>query len=318
MAHSISAAQLRPGQTIFVQGTIQYARITRLVEGDELVKDQQRRTQNGMFAINHPYLTITLKDPRIVPASHDPANLTREEQYVQESFYQSQKNPGLYYNGVYNTRIMPRFYEKPTDASGAVVPGRLIEVQPQGEPAQHQTVTLMLRTFKPKNYPNLGFNLDGIVAEGKMQYYQSNSALEALKSQGIVVESLSDEDRNKAQLSLQRNNISGENGMDVSNDVTPDAAPAAQPVSAPANTQEAYSSRPVQTPVQPAPMVPPVQQAPVQNPAPAAPAAESDDWTCPACGHVNHGSKFCGNCGAQKPGQVQTGIRFDPNDNRAY
>lgn len=290
-SHAISNFQLTPGSFIHVSGTVDFCRLTRLIEGDELREDQNRRKMHNQIPIERPYTTITVKDAQVVPS--DPSGqLTIDEQYINETFYARTGDPGMRYSIINKSPNPPKFYEVETDENGVVDKNRVKEIVPQGELAQGVKVLLILRVYKPKNFMQNGISLDAVIVQEKARYFTgSGSAVSHLAQMGIVV--------TKSE-----------------NDAAPAQATPAAPVSAPQAGTDPYSSA--------------AQNAPMTSmPAPEAPAASDDEeWVCPTCGKVNTG-KFCQNCASPKPvgnpypqqdlaSQMKNGIQYDPNDVNRY
>lgn len=332
MAHKISPTQLKPGTYINLYGTIEFSHVTRLFEGQELAREQQRRQMNGMLIPDKPFTSITISNPKVL-ASNPNGTKTLEEQYIEESFYNSKSNPGaMMYNLDNKSTNFPRFYQVKVNDDGTIDNKHVDEVPARAELAKGLKVILILRVFKPKNYPNCGISLDAIIAQEPIRYYQAGGAVSHLAQMGITVSELSEDARESAAKQAQ-----AQSNTNIENDNNPVTGPVnAQPVQAPVGnpyaTGPAATAAKTETPASmPAPTTAPV----TENPVPTA-AVSNGTWVCPNCGNSNTG-KFCNECATPKPaeqtqmgtqigggnpytsqdvlGQARTGIKFDPNDN---
>ncbi|NUQ96184.1 MAG: hypothetical protein HOY79_06335 [Streptomyces sp.] len=251
--YSISAGKIAEGKNVFIRGKLGFAVLARLIEGAELVASDQRKTQNGMSPVGKPHTTATIIHAEVQFA--DPDNPTLEEQFVSERRYDSPKRPetGLNYS---------------IDSKGSTLPVIAIP-SPKGdgtydqdesgrELAQGLDVTLVLRTYKPKNFNNRGLALEQVIVHEAPRYYSAGGVDQAeLAARGIVL-----------------------NGMPRPVQATPASAAPAAAVAVATEVEDGLSfpapqpaSAPVavaaQSPVQTAPATDAVAPAPVAAPAPA-------------------------------------------------
>lgn len=330
--HTIPSSQLTPGAFINVRGTVEFSRLTRFLTDKEM--DEQRRRSPSSFFPTKPFTTITVNNAQIVPQNPN-GQLSKEEIYVQETFFTSANKPGMNYGIQNKSPNFPRFYQVRVNPDGSIDNTHVDEVPAKGELAKGLDVILVLHVFKPKNYANCGIGLEAVIAQEKIRYYEGGGALQHLANMGVTVTELSQEERQATQAAQTQT-------------ATASAAPAPQPVPAPVG--DPFSSA-AQNNAAPTPTYPQNAGMPAGMPAPAAPvsaptpapvqtaAPASDTWKCPNCGHDNTG-KFCNECATPRPvqtaapaqqgtpagngnpytsdavlGQTRTGIRFDPNDN---
>lgn len=293
MAHTITAAQLDPNVNIRVRGVVRFARLNRYATAEELARANAMR----QFPKQGNYLTITIGNAEIVPKN--PGGLTKEEIYVQESFYQSKKHGDLEYRIEYKSKMQPRYFQPAANGQGwdeVDVPGQFNNK----ELASGLNVELDLHTFAT-NYANKGLSLDAVWCLEPIRFFSggNNAFINDLLAQGTVINELPTDTRQPLVDPIA--NGSAQPAMPV--------APAPDAPAAPmAGTNPYAAVEQMQTPVQPAPMVQPTPVQTVPNvfqagtpgvtyaTAPAAPTAP----TAPA-----------------QPGVAP--ISFDPNDmNRNY
>ncbi|MBL1115391.1 hypothetical protein JK364_23760 [Streptomyces sp. 110] len=181
--YSISASQITEGKNVFIRGKLGFAVLARLIEGAELVASDQRKTQNGMSPVGKPHTTATIIHAEVQFA--DPNNPTLEEQFVSERRYDSPKRP----------ETGPNYS---IDSKGSSLPVIVIP-SPKGdgtydqdesgrELAQGLDVTLVLRTYKPKNFNNRGLALEQAIVHEAPRYYNAGGIDQAeLAARGIVL-----------------------------------------------------------------------------------------------------------------------------------
>ncbi len=90
--YAVSAHQLTEGGTVLVRGTLGYSRLTRLIDGEDLVRSNQRKIAAGMNPVTKPHTTVTVAQAEVLYA--DPAAPpTIDERFVAERCYLSPKHP---------------------------------------------------------------------------------------------------------------------------------------------------------------------------------------------------------------------------------
>ncbi|MEW1629678.1 hypothetical protein AB0387_20110 [Streptomyces sp. NPDC089173] len=252
MSHSISASKITEGKNVFIRGKLGFAILARLIEGAELVTSDQRKTKNGMSPIGKPHTTATITHAEVQFA--DPNSPTLEEQFVSERRYDSPKNPDTGPN--YSI-----------DSKGSTLPVIAIP-SPKGdgtydqdesglELAQGLDVTLVLRTYKPKDFNNRGLALEQVIVHEPPRYYKAGGVDQAeLAARGIVL--------NGTPRPVQATPAAPAHAaVPVATEIEDGLSfPAPQPASAPVDVA-------AQAPVQTAPATVAVAPAPVTAPAPA-------------------------------------------------
>lgn len=182
--YQIQAEQLTAGQTVLVRGELTYSRLTRLIQGEELTAVNARRQQNGISPISQPHTTVSLTDAEVVFA--DPNAPTPEEQFVSERRYTSKKHPE---RGATNYNVDSKGTTLPIIAiPDPDVPGAFKQDTSGRELAAGQPVTLVLRTYKPKNYAKHGLAIDQVVLSAEPRYYVAGGGAspEELAARGIT------------------------------------------------------------------------------------------------------------------------------------
>lgn len=330
MSHSINASQLNGNSYVYVRGNVEFSRLTRFLTDKELESDKLKRQARGMMPIDTNYLTVTISNARIVPIN--PAQLSLEEQYIQETFYKSQKNPNVNtYSPVSKSNNFPKFFEPIVKPDGSYDMNHCKELPISNEPAAGMDVTIVMRSFKPKKFNNVGFVIDSIIANGPMKYYDFSSAAQDLKKRGITVDELTPAEREAALARL--NNRVAHTPASADDTVINTAQPAitpptagSDPYSTISNNQISNNQNMMNPPVEtPAPTQHVNNTAPVNNYNPnniVTPnaAQPTDTWTCPTCNTAGNTGRFCSQCATPKPeSNTVTGIVYDPNStNRNY
>lgn len=303
----ISTDQLTPGAVIIVEGSVTYSRITKFVEGEELVRENQRKASRGMIPSDKPYTTIAIANAKIVPLN--PNALTLEEQYVQSRFYNSKNDPSLIcYQYENKSPYLPRISQAREGSANT-----FDQIVPQGELANGLKVMLIMTIYASKKFGKNALGLEQIVSKEPIRYYDGSNTAKALAQRGMTYVPLTPE-KDKAAITPK------ETASTATAAATATAAPTAPtaPVAPVAPQANPYMNAPNPTPA-PAPDPTPVQTAaPAMNP----PEEPASPWVCQTCGStVAANQGFCGACGAKRPTAntaVNTnpygGIVYDPNN----
>lgn len=186
MANPIAPSSLTEGRTIVVRGRVQYSHVMSMIEGEALQRSiQQQRNNGSKFPTDKPHTRIVVENAQVIPA--DQNNLTLEEQYVQNRFYTSKKNPGVTCFAMDNkSPFLPPVWV-PQNAND-LSEGYVQLTEPEGELDNGLDVSLILETFRSGDNPNRGVGLNSIVVHEAVRYY-SNSSLDRdhLAKMGIVL-----------------------------------------------------------------------------------------------------------------------------------
>jgi len=307
--YSISASSLTEGRNVFIRGKLAFARVTRLIEGDELARSDQRKVQNGMNPVGKPHTTATITHAEVTYA--DPNDPTTEEKFVAERRYTSKKNPdtGANYSIDSKGNNLPVILIPSESGDGSFV-----QDTSRQEFAQGLDVTLVLRTYKPKGFNNRGLALEQVIVHETPRYYSAGGVdSKELAARGIVV--------NGPIQPVQAQAPAGDAAPVEDQGETPEGSVVedglAFPAPAPAQTPQAQAPAPqVQSQPQAAP------QAAAPAPAPAAAPAQAEETMQEKLARLeaeNSALKDAGSAvgapGAQGPwggqdGQQQAGITY--------
>lgn len=198
----IQPTQLQENSIILVKGKVNFSRVMSKFEGKELLKrEHANKTRNPRYIEKtEPYGTITISDAEIIPEV--PGNLNINEQYIAQKFYKTATSNSYRYSKDITGKFLPFIAEKKENSNGY----REV-VNPEGELANDLEVILILRVFKPKNFNNKSISLQGILIEGKVQYYESNANLKrALAARGIEIDDIQVRDYTEKK-SIDRPNV---------------------------------------------------------------------------------------------------------------
>lgn len=151
---------VKSGDTIIVKGRVAFARLDKLVEGEALARENERRSKLGMLHTK-PFRSITIEDPEIVQGQGTPL-----AQFHGQSVYQNKQN-GKNMMTLESKSLYPPRY-------GHIQNGKIVEIEdPQKNPAQGQIVYIMIQAFKAKGFNNLGSSFNAIVfEEGEIKFYE--------------------------------------------------------------------------------------------------------------------------------------------------
>lgn len=185
----IKAYQLNEGQTVVVRGKLEYSRLMSLISGEELARSIAQQRQNGVtYPTTKEHTRVVLRGVQVVNA--DQNNPTLEEQYVQQKFYTSKKNPdkGLMFSLDNKSPFLPPIWV-PTNPQN-LAEGYTQLSDPEGELDNGLDVSLVLETFKAGANANLGLGLASVVVNEAPRYYSNNRVdRDKLAAMGIVFNS---------------------------------------------------------------------------------------------------------------------------------
>lgn len=260
MSNSISPNQLKADVSVFVRGTLQFSRVTKHIAGEDLKKENIRRERIGMSAVETPFLTATINNAQVVPLKK--GQLSLEEQYIENRFYQRANDPSNHYSIISKSPFLPWIGEAdPANKS------TIRQIKPEGELATGLDVMLVLRTYQAGSYQNKGFNLDGIIVYEPVRYYTSADATARMAAAGLTYIPLPAGTVPASDLEMNKQ------------DKPADAVTNVQPPTG--NAYRGSEQNRIDT------------HASVQT--------NNGPWVCQACGAEGNTGKFCQNCASPKP-----------------
>lgn len=260
---NINVNSIETNAKVYVDGIVDFSRITSLIEGDELTADNARKMQNGLKPTDKPHTRMTISHAAVSYAN--PSAPTLAEQYIADRLYSSPKHPekGLCYTAMNKTKNLPEIY-----ARDGITSKRLERVNASAEVASDVSVTLVLRFFATTL--NKGVSLDAIIINEKPIRWATsgyNGISSSLAERGFEIV---DSDENATSVDDVRSQLAA-----APQNVAAPAQPApvyAQPVVAPAPVAPASAPAPVAPVTVPAGAYAAPVQTPVTAAAPAAPA----------------------------------------------
>ena len=156
---------VKAGDKIILKGKVTFARLDKVVTGEALAKENERRAKLNMLPTKE-FRSVTIEDPEVVQGQGTPLAM-----YYGQSVYQSKSN-GKNTMSFESKSLYPPQY-------GHMQDGKIVQIpDPQRNPAQGQEIYLMISAFAPKGFNNLGSTFDAIVfGEGEIKFYENNNAL---------------------------------------------------------------------------------------------------------------------------------------------
>lgn len=269
---------IRPGQTIVVEGKIDYrSYISEILSGSKLVEVNKRSL--SQYPKEVPHTVVRLTNAKVVYA--DPSAPSWEEYFIEHSgFFDFSKNPekGKGYEAYNITRNLPALLAPTAEGST-----ELVQINPvEGELKVGTPVRIVLRTYESKNAktgkPNArkGISLDAVILfTPEVPYYKpaGGGSLD-LSAYGLTAPSTITNVTPEAAPEAPAGPPAPAAAPAVPSAPAAPAAPAAPQAAAPqapiVTPNPAYE---VASPIQPSAPVAPAPAAPETPAAPAAPAA---------------------------------------------
>ena len=157
---------VKAGDEIVIKGTVSFAQLDKLVEGQALIDENVRRKGKGMVQADSPFRSITIENPEVVKGENTPL-----AKYHGQDVYTSSKGvPTMKLES--KSKFAPSYGHKLDEENV-----QLME-DPQKNPNVGQVVYLYIKAYQSKGYPNIGSSFNGIVFEkGPIDFYGDNSAI---------------------------------------------------------------------------------------------------------------------------------------------
>lgn len=168
----------------FIKGTLTYSRLTRRIDGDELINDQKRRVAIGQQPRQKAYTTATVKNAIVIPTGPN-GTKTPVDIYGEESFYQSATNDTPNFTGENSSPNQLPWIGVSFDGGKTVD-----QIKPEGELDVGNEVILVMRVYKNKKINKTGRSLDGVIVLGEPKYYSGPTNL---SQYGITFNPLKDD-----------------------------------------------------------------------------------------------------------------------------
>lgn len=156
---------VKPGDRIILKGKVSFARIDKLVEGEALARENDRRAKIGMMPTK-PFRSITIEEPEIVKGQGTPlAN------YYGQTVYTSKASGKKAISIDSKSLFAPQY--------GHIQNGKVVQIpDPKKNPAPGQVVYLYITAFAPKGFNRIGSTFDAIVfEEGDIKFYEGTNSL---------------------------------------------------------------------------------------------------------------------------------------------
>lgn len=255
--------QLEPNQIIYVKGISSFSHISRILEGQELERSNERKRNsrhgNGPFYPTREETFFTIIEPEIFLSGNPNRPLTTSEQNIQFRFYNSKDGTPTFQaenkvnlpdnpsqvdrQKAYENYVFPTvFYVTPDQVAHPFA------LKPGDELDKGQKVILEIRTFESPTYGRAGMSLNSVivyVGQGETpKLYQSQSATN-LNALGLKMDPNSNfnanNDPRKAALKQEEQQPQGNNnqyGTQAGYGAGAQPAPTANPY---ANQQPQYN-----------------------------------------------------------------------------
>lgn len=170
----------------YIHGKIAFSRLARLVEGDALAQENQRRAQQGRKPANSPFTTVTLSnltEDSFIPNDPNSPGDQFLVNYLKERVYTSQTHPeqGVSASVEDTSQRVPRVAQKTSE--GVAEPVVL-----ENDLAQGVDVYVRVKSFQSKS-GNTGTGIDLVVINetGPIRYYGGGST-EGLAALGLTLQ----------------------------------------------------------------------------------------------------------------------------------
>lgn len=161
---TLEQLQVKDKDSVVIKGQVTFARLDKLVEGEALDKENERRRQQGRITADKPFRSVTISNPEIVAGKGTPLAT-----YYGQSVYNTKDgNQAMSFES--KSPFAPKFAH--------IQNGKLVEIaDPMKNPAPGQEIYIMLEAYSPKNFSKMGASFTQIAyGEGEIEYYGGGAA----------------------------------------------------------------------------------------------------------------------------------------------
>lgn len=175
---------VQPGDTVMIEGEIEFSKLKNMFEGEELDAQVKNRTTKGMMnIITEPYRTIAIESAKVI--CKDPNAPSPLDIYTNSKRIYDAKDGSRKFNIDSTSSCPPDFYH--------MVNGKAVRLEEmEGELAKGSKVKIILNVYRSKNpaHRYLGLGIRAIlILDDPINYYQSASNNDKLiEGYGIQVE----------------------------------------------------------------------------------------------------------------------------------
>lgn len=184
MANPIDKNLLRPYSYFFMNGIVDFSRVTKLIDGEELQRDidHQRSVLKTRFPITIPYTRLNLQ--QVTTLCTDPNAMTLEEQFCANLPYLSVNHPekGYCYTATNRGKVLPKIIVRDEKGDWRELAANEI----LGELDQGLHVTVGFKVFKTQSF-GISFGMELIYVNEPIRFYQaSNISQKELAAMGLA------------------------------------------------------------------------------------------------------------------------------------
>lgn len=175
---------VKAGDEIILKGNIAFSRLDKLVEGEALVKENERRRKIGAIAAEKPFRLVVIEDIEVVKGKNSPL----ATYYGSDVF--ADKKTGKQRLSIESKSPKAPVFGHMQDG------GSVLQIaDPEKNPNTGQEVYLHIKAFASKGYSNLGSTFNAVVyGPGEISFYNGGDTLDGFgELMGIEVSKKSQE-----------------------------------------------------------------------------------------------------------------------------
>lgn len=166
---------VKPGDEIFIEGKVHFARVAQAIDGEDLANENKRRAGIGLSPMDKAFRTITISDPKVIQGQGTPL-----AQFHESKIYQPKGDANARHMSFESkSKIEPKFYCLNAN-------GEITELKNPGKnPAVGQTVVLRVRAYGGKTATSrLGSTFEDIAYMSRaedIQFYTGGNSAQSLE-----------------------------------------------------------------------------------------------------------------------------------------